>query len=424
MKTHQPSAASDTDCCIVGAGPAGAILALLLARQGHSVTLLEAHADFERDFRGDTIHPSVLEIMDEIGLAERLLKLPHAKNYGLTAHTPQGNVQMIDFRVLKTRYPYVMLIPQARFLEFIVAEAARYPNFRLIMNARVESLIEADGAIRGVRYRDGDSMAAIHATLTVGADGRFSKVRKLSALESIVTSPPMDVLWFRLPREATDSDEASQVFIGNGFFVILLNRESFWQVGYLIMKHSYAELKAAGIEAFQASLAAALPEYTARLAMLDDWKAMSLLSIEANRLKQWYRPGLLMIGDAAHAMSPLGGVGINYAIQDAVVAANILDRPLRQSGVLVKHLRSVQRRREWPIRIIQGLQGGFHRRVIAQSLAPQNANPKGRGGMPPIIRAMFRLPLIRTIPTRLMAYGVWPVHVARRFWSAGSSRSQ
>jgi 2-polyprenyl-6-methoxyphenol hydroxylase-like FAD-dependent oxidoreductase len=282
------------------------------------------------------------------------------------------------------------------------------------MNARVESLIEEDGVIRGVRYRDNDRLSVINATLTVGADGRFSKIRKLSALESVVTSPPMDVLWFRLPRETTDSDEASQVFIGNGFFVILLNRESFWQVGYLIMKHSYAELKAAGIEAFRASLAAALPEYKERLAMLDGWNTMALLSIEANRLKKWYRPGLLMIGDAAHAMSPLGGVGINYAIQDAVVAANILDEPLRRDGVLVKHLRSIQRRREWPIRIIQSLQGSFHRRVIARSLAPQDVKVKGQGGMPPVIRAIFRLPLIRTIPTRLMAYGVWPVHVVHR----------
>ncbi|MDT4898720.1 MAG: hypothetical protein QOH25_3797 [Acidobacteriota bacterium] len=333
-----------TSCCIVGGGPGGAVLALLLARKNIPVVLLEAHEDFDRDFRGDTIHPSVLEIMDELGLAERLLELRHSKIRTATFMTPDGPVTLADFGRLKTKFPFIAMIPQAHFLEFITEEAKRYPNFQLTMGARVEELIEEDGVVKGVRYHEKDGWHEVRADVTIGADGRSSRIRHLTGLEPVKTSPPMDVLWFRWPRKADDQEGILARF-SRGHLIIMLDRLDEWQVGYVIFKGSYQKVREAGIEAFRIDLAEAVPEYADRVEHLKDWKQVAILSVESSRLRRWALPGLLLIGDAAHVMSPVGGVGINYAIQDAVAAANVLTEPLRAGTLKMSDLEEVQDKR-------------------------------------------------------------------------------
>ncbi|MFQ4145117.1 FAD-dependent oxidoreductase [Chlorogloeopsis sp. ULAP02] len=390
-----------TNCCIVGGGPAGAVLALLLARQGIPVMLLEAHKDFDRDFRGDTIHPSVMEIMEELGLADRLLQLPHAKMRQISIKTPEASVTLADFSHLHTRFPYITMLPQARFLEFITAEAQKYPNFQLIMGANVQELIEEDGVIRGVRYRGHGGWHEIRAILTVGADGRHSRLRQSANFESIQTSPPMDVLWFRLPKKPDDL-EGGIGRIGRGHIVAMLDRGEQWQIAYVISKGGYQEIRAAGLEALRKSVVDVVPELQDRVEYLQDWSQIAFLSVESSRLKRWYRPGLLLIGDAAHIMSPVGGVGINYAIQDAVVAANVLSKPLKQGRVELSHLAKVQRQRELPTRVIQAFQSLVQQRIFARVL---NSNQLLQ------LPAWLRLPWLRDFPLRLVAYGLFPAHV-------------
>ncbi|MDT4969845.1 MAG: hypothetical protein QOJ64_4582 [Acidobacteriota bacterium] len=395
----------DTTCCIVGGGPGGAILALLLARKGIPVVLLEAHDDFDRDFRGDTIHPSALEILDELGLADRLLKLRHSRIRTAAFMTPEGRVTLADFGRLNTKFPYIAMIPQVHFLEFIVGEAKQYPSFNLMMGARVEELIEEDGEVRGVRYRANDGWHEVRAHLTVGADGRGSRLRHLAELEPIKTSPPMDVLWFRLPRKPSDPEGVLARF-SRGHAIVMLDRLDQWQVGYVILKGSYQQLRAAGLDALRKSIAGTLPDFADRAGALTDWKQVSILSVESNRLKQWYLPGLLLIGDAAHVMSPVGGVGINYAIQDAVVAANVLSDPLRLRDVRVSDLREVQRQREWPVRVIQRIQALIQKRVIAGALNATQAFQ-----LPWLVRVLLGIPILRDLPARIIAFGIKRVRV-------------
>ena len=398
---HEILDVQQTNCCIVGGGPAGAVLALILARQGIPVKLLEAHKDFERDFRGDTIHPSVMEIMEELGLADRLLELPHSKLHQLTINTENDSVTVADFSRLKTRYPYIMVIPQVKFLNFITDEAKRYPNFELITGANVQEIIEEDQVIKGVRYRGHGGWHEVRAVLTVGADGRHSRLRQLAGFQPIETSPPMDVLWFRLPRKAEEAEGLSGRF-GKGQIVVLLDRSEQWQIAYVIPKGRYQQLRTAGLEALRQSLVEVVPELSDRVEQLQDWSQVAFLSVESNRLPRWYRPGLLLIGDAAHVMSPVGGVGINYAIQDAVVAANVLSNDLKTGTVQISHLATVQRHREIPTRFIQAFQSVAQQRIFARVL---NSDPSFQ------LPAFLRIPILRDLPARLVAFGVWKVHV-------------
>lgn len=395
----------ETTCCIVGGGPGGAVLALLLARRDIPVILLEAHEDFDRDFRGDTVHPSVLEIMDELDLADSLLKLRHSKIRTGTFMTPNGPLTIADFGRLKTKFPFIAMIPQVNFLEFIVNEARRFPSFQLTMGARVEELIEEDGVVRGVRYREKDGWHEVRAHLVVGADGRSSRLRHLTGMEPVKTSPPMDVLWFRLPRKPTDPEGLLARF-SRGHFIVMLDRLDEWQVGYVILKGSYQQLHSAGLEALRQSFAETAPEFADRLEYLKDWKQVTILSVESSRLRRWYLPGLLLIGDAAHVMSPVGGVGINYAIQDAVVAANVLTASLREGKVVTRELHEVQRQRERPTRIIQRLQSLVQRRVIAGALSTNQGFQ-----LPFLVRLLLRIPFLRDLPARIIAFGVKRVHV-------------
>ncbi|BAZ53838.1 monooxygenase FAD-binding protein [Nostoc sp. NIES-4103] len=390
-----------TDCCIVGGGPAGAVLALLLARQGIRVKLLEAHKDFDRDFRGDTIHPSVMEIMEELGLSDRLLQLPHAKMRRIRVQTPQDTVTLADFSRLKTRYPYITMLPQVRFLEFITQEAQKYPNFQLVTGANVQELITENGVIQGVRYRGGGGWHEVRAIITVGADGRHSRLRQLGGFESIETSPPMDILWFRLPKKPQDPEGGMGRF-APGHIVAMLDRGDEWQLAYVIPKGGYQKLRAAGLEELKKSVVEVVPELSDRIPHLHDWSQVAFLSVESSRVKRWHRPGLLLIGDAAHVMSPVGGVGINYAIQDAVVAANILTQPLKNQHIELSDLAKVQRQRELPTRIIQAFQTFIQKQVFAPILT------SNRSFQPPVL---LKLPILRDLPARLIALGVFPVHV-------------
>jgi 2-polyprenyl-6-methoxyphenol hydroxylase-like FAD-dependent oxidoreductase len=402
---HAVVSTEQTAVCVVGGGPGGAVLALLLARQGIPVVLLEEHKDFDRDFRGDSIHPSTLDILGEIGLADRLLQLPHSELRQMQAQTPDGPVAIADFSRLHTRYPYVAMMPQVAFLDFITGEAARYPAFRLVMGARVEELIEEDGKIRGVRYRAADGWHAVRARLTVGADGRFSRIRRLAGFEPETTSPPMDVLWFRIARRPADGEGGMGRF-GKGAIAVMLDRGDQWQIAYVIPKGGYQQIRAAGLAALRARFAEAVPELADRIETLRDWKQVALLSVESSRLPCWYRRGLLLIGDAAHVMSPVGGVGINYAIQDAVVAANVLAGPLKRGRLRLRDLAAVQRQRELPVRVIQALQAALQQTVLANVLGQEQAFE-----IPPVARVLLRLPLVGALPARMVAYGIRHVHV-------------
>ncbi|MCU1274711.1 MAG: monooxygenase FAD-binding protein [Bryobacterales bacterium] len=397
-----------TTCSIVGGGPAGVILALLLARKNIPVMLLEAHRDFDREFRGDTVHPSTLEILDEIGLAEQVLKLRHTKIYGPMLRAANGPFMPVDLRDLNTKFPFIMLVPQTHFLEFLVAEAQKFPSFRLVMNGNVQKLTEKDGVVTGVRYLALDGWHEVQAELTVGADGRFSRVRHLAGIKPVATSPPMDVLWFRLPRLPEDPQESTGAFggIARGHILVVLDRFDHWQVGYVFPKGDYQHLRAEGLEQLRRHIADVEPRFTKHVEYLTDWQQCSLLSVESSICPRWYRPGLLLIGDAAHVMSPVGGVGINYAIQDAVVAANLLAEPLRTGHVKTADLAAVQRKREWPVRFIQAFQAQIQKRFVVGVL-----RSSGPVSIPAYARFLLRLPPVRKVLARLFGFGIARVHV-------------
>jgi 2-polyprenyl-6-methoxyphenol hydroxylase-like FAD-dependent oxidoreductase len=394
------------DCCIVGAGPAGAILALLLAREGVRITLLEAMHDFDRDFRGDTLMPSTLELVDQLGLMQRLETLPHARVPEMRINTERGSQAYIDLRRIKSRFAYVMNVPQAKFLELITSEAARYPNFRLVMGARVRELVERDGAVRGVVYSSPEGLRHVRAQLTVGADGRFSRVRQLAGFELERNDEPLDMLWFRIRNSGTQRMGRPGLYTRAGLgYLVIVPRDAQWQIGYALPKGRYKELQTAGLPALREAVAALVPWLGDDVADLQDWKQTSLLSIESGQVRQWYRPGVLLIGDAAHVMSPVGGVGINCAIQDAVEAANALAWKLRGSQVTEADLRTVQWRRQWAVSLTQACQRAMQRNMVAGS--------NGLSGV------LFRLRPVRNALTGILALG--PRRVRLRESGASSS---
>lgn len=410
--SHEREAASPLDicdvqqttCCVVGGGPAGAVLSYLLARRGIPVTLLEAHLDFDRDFRGDTLHPSIMEVMDELGLADDLLQLPHTRLDKMSAPTPSGGtVVLADLSHLKTKFPYITFMPQARFLTFLTSRARQFPAFDLRMGARVEALVEEEGQVRGVRYRAQDGGHELRAALVVGADGRFSRLRRLGGFEARTSSPPMDVLWFRVSRRPGDSHGIMGRF-GHGHLLVELEREEQWQLGFVIAKGSYQELRAAGLEALHQAVAETAPELADRVSEITDWHQVSVLSVEADRLTRWYKPGLLMIGDAAHTMSPAGGNGINYAVMDAVATANMLSEPLQAGKVTEADLARVQHRRERPTKIIQAIVNQMQERMIKTALDPDKSVQFPR---------FLRWAVIRDLPAHVVGFGIQPEHVAR-----------
>ena len=392
------------DCCIAGGGPAGAVLALMLARQGIAVTLLEAHGDFDRDFRGDALQPAALDLLGQLGLADRLLAVALARMPVFPVRTPSETVPQHDVSRLRTPYPFMTLVPQVRLLDLVVGEARRCPTFRLVMGARVEGLVQdEDGHVRGVRYRARDGWHELRAQLVVGADGRFSRLRGLGGLEPVRTAAPVDILWFRLPRRETDPPPG--VYLGDGGSVALLNRGAEWQIGYSLAKGGYARLRAEGLEALRRSVAIRVPWLAGRADALRGWDQTSLLAVETCRLRRWYRPGLLLIGDAAHTMSPVGAVGITVALQDAAVASNILGPRLRAGRLAVADLAAVQRRREWAVRIVQA----YQRLVQGWLLATPRGVPARR--VPLGFRLQARLPFVRDLSARIFGLGVWPVRL-------------
>ncbi len=403
-RTDPEATVEATTCVIAGCGPAGAVLGLLLARAGVEVLVLEKHADFFRDFRGDTIHPSTLDVLDELGLFEAFDALPHRKTPTIEAWTDSGPVPVADFRGLDVRHPYIALVPQWDFLDLLTDAARELPNFTLRMEAEVLEAVGRDGRVTGLRYRDGEGLHEVRATLTVAADGRSSALTRSAGLVPRRFGSPMDVLWFRVPREGSDP-ETSFGRVSAGRFLAMVNRGDYWQVGYLIPKGSGEELRAGKIETLRATLAGLLPFLANRVGEIGGWDDVFLLSVQIDRLRHWHRPGLLCIGDAAHAMSPIGGVGINLAVQDAVATANALAAPLVRGTLTERDLARVSRRRRFPTAVTQGVQRLVGRRIVTPVLAGQG------GGTPRVLELLRSRPKLRRIPARLLGVGVRPEHV-------------
>ena len=392
-------------CCIAGGGPAGMMLGLLLARAGVDVLVLEKHVDFLRDFRGDTIHPSTLEVMHELGLLERLLTLPHQKVPRINGQFGDLALTVADFSSLSTHCRFIAFMPQWDFLNFLAEEAARYSTFHLRRQAEVTGLIEESGCVVGLRANTPDGPLEVRADLVVGADGRHSVVRAKAGLSIEEFGAPMDVLWFRLSRRPSDPGDPIGRFDAGRIF-IMLNRGDYWQCGFVIPKGSRDQLQGRGLPAFRDAVAQLAPFMADRVGELQDWEPVKLLTVQVDRLRRWYRSGLLCIGDAAHAMSPAGGVGINLAIQDAVATANLLTAPLRAGQLIIQDLQRVQQRREWPTRMTQRVQLMIQNRVIKRVLTDRD-----RFSPPLAIRLLALFPFLRRIPARMIGLGFRPEHV-------------
>jgi len=381
------------------------MLGYLLARAGVEVLVLEKHADFLRDFRGDTIHPSTLEVMHELGILEDFLKRPHQELRELAGEIGETRVTLADFSHLPTHCRFIALMPQWDFLDFLAEHAKHYPSFSLRMQAEADGLLVEGDTVVGLKAKTPEGSIEIRAGLVVGADGRHSTVRDLAGLEVKDLGAPMDALWLRLSKRPGDGSQ-SLGRIQAGRLFVMLDRGDYWQCAFVIPKGGFNQLRRQGLEAFRAAIVALAPGLADRVEEIASWDEVKLLTVRVDRLKCWYRPGLLCIGDAAHAMSPVGGVGINLAIQDAVAAANILALPLREGPVSVDLLRKVQRRREWPTEMMQALQLFIQRRVISNVLT-MTAQPR-----PPFaVKLLNRYPLLRRLPARLIGLGFRPEHV-------------
>jgi 2-polyprenyl-6-methoxyphenol hydroxylase-like FAD-dependent oxidoreductase len=395
-----------TRCCIVGGGPAGMMLGFLLARAGVDVIVLEKHADFLRDFRGDTIHPSTLEVMYELGLLDEFLRRPHQELPRLAGKVGEEQLIIADFSHLPTRCKFIAFMPQWDFLNFLVEHARRYKSFRLCMEAEVTDLVQQDGKIKGVLARTPEGTLQVNAELVIGADGRSSVVRTRAGLEVIDLGAPMDALWMRFTRGQQDP---GQTFgrIANGQILVLIDRGDYWQAAYVIPKGEFEVIRRNGLPALQQAIATLAPFLRDQVDELGDWSDVKLLTVRVDHLRRWYRPGLLCIGDAAHAMSPIGGVGINLAIQDAVAAANLLALPLREGTASEASLAAVQQRRELPTRWTQRAQVFMQDRVIRRVLS----NGTAMGPLPLPLRLLRRWPVLQRIPAYLVGVGVRPEHV-------------
>jgi 2-polyprenyl-6-methoxyphenol hydroxylase-like FAD-dependent oxidoreductase len=382
------------------------MLGFLLARAGIDVVVLEKHKDFLRDFRGDTIHPSTLELMHELGLLSEFIKLPHEKAETLAGRYGDFPVTIADLRHLPTQCKFIALMPQWGFLNFLADHGRRFPSFRLKMQAEATELIEEGGRVVGLRATTPDGPLEIRSTLVVGCDGRHSTVREKAGFAVETLGAPMDVLWFRLSHKAGDSQQTGGVFLPGRIFVTL-NRGDYWQCAYVIPKGSMEEVHRRGLEAFRTDIAKAVPDFADRVGEIVDWDQVKLLTVAVDRLSRWHKPGLLCIGDAAHAMSPIGGVGVNLAVQDAVAAANILAEPLRDGAVSNDALQAVQDRRMFPTRATQRLQIFMQNNVISAVLTgKETLDP------PLLLRLMQSFPILRRIPARLLGLGFRPEHIA------------
>jgi len=394
-----------TQCCIAGGGPAGMMLGFLLARAGVAVVVLEKHPDFLRDFRGDTVHPSTLGIIYELGLLDEFLKLPHRKIEKLGGQIGSESLTLADFSHLPVHCKYIAMMPQWDFLSFLAKHGARYKTFDLRMCAEATDLIEEGGRIVGLRAKTPDGELTIRADLVIGADGRHSITRSKAGLVSEDYGAPMDVLWFRITRRESDASDAFG-HVEAGKMLVMLDRGDYWQCAYLIPKGGIEAVKARGLDAFRKSVVEMSPFLGDRIGELRSWDDVRLLSVTVDRLKKWWRPGFLCIGDAAHAMSPIGGVGINLAVQDAVAAANQLAGPLKAGTVSDSDLQAIEDRRTFPVRFTQWLQLTIQNQLISRVLTSQK-----RPRLPLLFRLTGMFPILRRVPGRLVGMGIRPERV-------------
>jgi 2-polyprenyl-6-methoxyphenol hydroxylase-like FAD-dependent oxidoreductase len=399
------ASSNHTTCCIAGGGPAGVMLGFLLARAGVGVVILEKHPDFFRDFRGDTIHPSTLQVMHELGLLDEFLKIRHEEIRHLRALIGDTEVQVCDFTHLPTICKFIALMPQWDFLNFLVEQGKRYPGFDLRLETEATDLVIEGDRVVGLRTESPEGPLEIRADLVVGADGRHSIVRERAGFQVESLGAPMDVLWMRMSRKTGDPEQTGGT-VNYGHMMVQLNRNDYWQCAYLIRKGGYDELRARGLDAFRADIVKLTPFLVDRVNELKDWDDVKLLTVAVDRLKKWWRTGLLCIGDAAHAMSPIGGVGVNLAVQDAIATANILAAPLREGRLTTSDLEAVQRRRTFPMKVIQAMQVTVQQRVIDKMLGSDQPVTA------PWIMHLFNwFPLLRRIPARIVGIGIRPEHI-------------
>jgi 2-polyprenyl-6-methoxyphenol hydroxylase-like FAD-dependent oxidoreductase len=397
--------AIDCDLCIVGGGPAGMMAGLLFARAGVHTTVLEKHGDFLRDFRGDTVHPSTLRLFSEMGLLSRFLERPHNKVHGIGAFIGDRQIEVADFSHFDQRWNFTALMPQWDFLDFVADEARAYPSFSLIVRAEATGLAGDNGRVEGVRYRHEGKERTIRARVTIAADGRRSVLRAEAGLPLRTLGAPMDVFWFRVPKAPTPRNQTTGIFVP-GRIMALLDRGDYWQCAYVFAKGEAGKVQERGIDAFQREVAQAAPMLAGEIQAVKDWDDVRLLTVALDRLEYWHKPGLLVIGDAAHAMSPIGGVGINVAIQDAVAAANLLAGPMARGEAVDALLPRVRKRRLLQVRTIQGFQKLAQDRIITPLLSSST------GFKPPLpLRLLACYPLLRQIPAAFLGFGPRPEHV-------------
>jgi 2-polyprenyl-6-methoxyphenol hydroxylase-like FAD-dependent oxidoreductase len=406
MNSALPSAESvSATCCIVGGGPAGIMLGFLLARAGVDVLVLEKHRDFFRDFRGDTIHPSTLELMHELGLLEEFLREPHQEMREVTAHFGDKTIHIADFTHLPTKCKFIAFMPQWDFLNFIARHARKLPHFKLRMGAEVSELLIQDERVTGVKANTAEGTLEVRCQLVVGADGRSSTVRQCAGLEVNDLGAPIDVLWFRIAKRQDDPPQAFG-FVSAGQFMVLIDREDYWQCACVIPKGAFDGKRAAGLDAFQKEIVRCVPFFAGRIEQIKDWDEVKLLAVKLDHLRQWYREGLLCIGDSAHAMSPVGGVGINLAIQDAVATANLLGAKLRANTLELADLKKVQARRKRPALLTQKVQIFLHKHLLERIF-----ESPGIIAMPAPMVLLEKFPRLRRLPARMVGMGFKPEHV-------------